>query len=127
MTDEQPPLEAVRYDDGTVSYPAHARSQSGGVPVERIDLQHERGRIITWTSSNATPPGVTAPNHLAIVEFTLDDASSVRVIGQLTTDAVETGDLVKPVYVPQLRDPEKAIRSSESQSWDGYQFAPVDD
>jgi hypothetical protein len=34
--------------------------------------------------------------------------------------------VVEPVYVEQLRDPDAAIRSSESQAWDGYRFRPLE-
>jgi len=80
---------------------------------------------VTWTTSTATPPGVREPNHLGIVEFHVD-GESVRAIGQLTTDEIEIGDTVEPLYVPALRDPDAGIRDSESQSWDGYRFRPVE-
>ncbi|MFB6308237.1 MAG: nucleic acid-binding protein, partial [Haloarculaceae archaeon] len=73
----------------------------------------------------ATPPGVREPNTLAIVEFDVD-GESVRAIGQATTDEIETGDEVEPVYVEQLRDPEAGIREPDSQEWDGYRFQPVE-
>lgn len=125
MTDDRPPVTAIRYADGTVSFPAHARGLGGGDPVERIDLRDRRGTIVTWTTSMATPPGVRAPNHLAIVEFSLGE-DSVRMIGQVTTDAIRTGDLVELEYVPELRDPELAVRVADSQRWDGYRFSPVE-
>ncbi len=95
---------------------------------------------MTWTTSTATPPGVREPNHLAIVEFDVseasddasssrtqsgDDGASVRAIGQLTTGDVETGDEVRPVYVDELREPGAGIREPESQAWDGYRFEPL--
>ena len=123
----KPSFEAVRYDDGTISYPEHGVGREGGDPVERIDLSDRTATIVTWTSSRATPPGVRAPNHLAIVEFELDEGDTVRAIGQLTTDDVEIGDPVRPVYVERLRDPDACLRNEHSQSWDGYRFEPLDD
>ena len=105
-SDEKPPMEAARYPDGSILYPA-------------------RATVITWTTSTATPPGVREPNHLAIVEFDVD-GESVRAIGQLTTDGVEIGDTVEPVYAEELRDPEAGIREPASQSWDGYRFRPIE-
>lgn len=125
MAREVDSLRAVRYADGSVSYPGHPVGEDGGEPVETIDLSEMKAEIVTWTSSTATPPGVRAPNHLAIVEFTLDDGETVRAIGQLTTDDVDIGDAVKPVYVDELRDPTQCIRVTASQSWDGYRFKPI--
>ncbi|PCR89799.1 PhlB family protein [Natrinema ejinorense] len=133
-------LEATRYEDGTISYPGHPCGPGGAEPVETIDLSEYTGKIVTWTTSTATPPGVREPNHLAIVEFDIgeasDDASSsrtgsdgegqsVRAIGQLTTGDVETGDTIRPVHVDELREPGAGIREPESQEWDGYRFEPV--
>lgn len=118
-------FEATRYDDGTVTYPGHPVGPAGGRPVETIDLTDSIGRIITWTSSTATPVGVEAPNHLAIVEFDVD-GTAVRAIGQLTTGDVATGDRVRPVHVDELREPGAGIRVAESQDWEGYRFQPVD-
>lgn len=125
MDDERPNLEAVRYDDGTVSYPAHPVGRDGGSPSERIDLTDREATVITWTTSTATPPGVREPNYLAIVEFELDDGETVRAIGQLTSDDVAVGDRVRPVYVEELRDPDRCLRVEASQRWDGYRFEPV--
>jgi uncharacterized OB-fold protein len=115
---------AVRYDDGSISCPGHARSPSGAEPVEAVDLSAETAEVVTWTTSTATPPGVREPNHVAIVEFTVE-GESVRAIGQLTSGEVSIGDEVQPVYADELRDPEVGIRSPESQRWDGYRFEPV--
>lgn len=120
------PLAAVEYDDGTISYPGHSTGKNGGKPTGTVDLTDRTGTIVTWTTSTATPPGVREPNHLAIVEFELDDGKTVRVIGQLTTGNVSTGDLVRPVYVEQLRDPDRCLRVQASQEWDGYRFEPID-
>lgn len=122
---EQPPFEAARYPDGSICYPPHPLGPDGEEPVETVDLSEYRGTIVTWTSSTATPPGVREPNHLAIVEFSVD-GEAVRAIGQLTTDEVDIGDTVEPLYEPELRDPDAGIREPASQSWDGYQFRPVD-
>lgn len=126
MTDDWPSIEAVRYADGTVSFPAHPRGRKGGDPVERIDLRDRQAEIVSWTESVATPPGVRAPNLLAIAEFTLGK-DSVRMIGQVATDTIQTGDIVKLEYVDELRDPERAVRATDSQRWNGYRFSPVDD
>ena len=124
-SDEQPPMEAARYPDGSILYPAHPLGPDGQEPIEMVDLSEYRATIITWTTSTATPPGVRESNHLAIVEFTVD-GESVRAIGQLTTDEVAIGDAVEPVYAPELRDPDAGIRDPESQSWDGYRFRPAE-
>ena len=117
-------MEAYRYEDGTITYPGHPIGPDGQEPAETVDLSEYDAEIVTWTVSTATPPGVRAPNPLAIVEFDVD-GESVRAIGQLTTDDVQTGDRVEPVYVEELRDPEAGIRVPESQDWDGYRFEPV--
>ena len=117
-------LEAVRYADGSIGYPAHPRGPNGAEPVETIDLRDREATLVTWTSSTATPPGVREPNHIGIVEFTVE-GEPVRVIGQLTTDEVTIGDRVTPVYVEELREPGAGIKRVESQDWDGYRFEPV--
>ena len=124
-SDEQPPMEAARYPDGSILYPVHPLGPDGQKPVEMVDLSAYRATVVTWTTSTATPPGVREPNHLGIVEFHVD-GESVRAIGQLTTDEIEIGDTVEPLYVPALRDPDAGIRDPESQSWDGYRFRPVE-
>ena len=122
---DQPPMEAARYPDGTILYPTHPLGPDGEELVGTVDLSEYRATVITWTTSTATPPGVREPNHLAIVEFDVD-GESVRAIGQLTTDGVEIGDTVEPVYAEELRDPEAGIREPASQEWDGYRFRPVE-
>ena len=116
-------LEAARYADGTVLYPPRAIGPDGGEPVEFVDLSDRTARVVTWTTSTATPPGVRSPNPLAIVAFDVGE-TSVRAIGQLTTDDVAIGDTVRPVHVEELRDPGAGIRHPESQDWDGYRFEP---
>ena len=122
---DEPPMEAARYPDGSILYPAHPLGPDSQEPVEMVDLSEYRATVVTWTTSTATPPGVREPNHLAIVEFAVD-GESVRAIGQLTTDEVAIGDAVEPVYAPELRDPDAGIRDPESQSWDGYRFRPAE-
>jgi hypothetical protein len=125
MTDDDiPPMEAYRYADGSITYPGHPIGPDGGEPVETVDLSEYTAEIITWTSNTAPPPGVRQPNHLAIVEFDVD-GQPVRAIGQLTTDDVDIGDEVRPVYADELREPGAGIREPESQDWDGYRFEPV--
>ena len=122
--DEIAPLAAVRYADGSIGYPGHAVGATGTAPVDTIDLREYPAEVVTWTTSTATPPGVRAPNTIAIVEFDVD-GESVRAIGQTTTDDVKIGQEVRPVYVEALRDPNDCIREPASQSWDGYRFEPV--
>jgi uncharacterized OB-fold protein len=118
-------FDAHRCPNGHVSYPGHTLCpECGEKQTETIDLSERRGEVVTWTHSTATPPGVREPNTLAIVEFDVED-TFVRAIGQVTTDDVETGDVVEPVYVEELRDPEVGIKEPESQDWDGYRFQPI--
>ena len=125
-TDAVPPMEAAIYADGSIGYPPHPIGPDGGEPVGTVDLSGYTAEVVTWTSSTATPPGVRAPNHLAIVEFDVD-GEPVRAIGQLTTDEVSIGDEVRPVYVAELRDPDAGIREADSQRWDGYRFEPIEE
>ena len=122
---ESPTMDAAKYPDGSLTYPAHPIGPGGEPPVETVDLSRYTAEVVTWTTSTATPPGVRQPNTLAIVEFEVD-GEPVRAIGQVTTDAVETGDAVRPVYCEQLRDPDAGIREPESQAWDGFRFEPVE-
>jgi hypothetical protein len=122
---DAPPLEAARYPDGSVTYPAHPVGPDGRAPVDTVDLSEHTATVVTWTTSTATPPGVRSPNHIAIVEFDVD-GQPVRAVGQLTSPEVSIGDTVEPVYVSELRDPDAGIREPDSQAWDGYQFRPVD-
>jgi uncharacterized OB-fold protein len=118
-------MEATRYADGSLSYPGHPIGPDGSEPVDTVDLSEHTATVVTWTTSTATPPGVRAPNHIAIVEFDVD-GEPVRAIGGLTTEDVEIGDEVRPVYVEELREPGAGIREPESQEWDGYRFEPVE-
>ena len=121
---DNPPLEAYRYSDGSITYPGHPLGPDGGEPVETVDLSEYTAEVVTWTTSTATPPGVRQPNTLAIVEFDVN-GEPVRALGQVTTDEVEIGDEVKPVYCEELREPGVGIREPESHEWDGYRFEPV--
>ena len=124
-------LEAGICPNGHVSYPTHPRCPECGEPQEEtFDLSERTGEVVTWTHSTATPPGVRQPNTLAIVEFDITDVSGasdefVRALGQVTTDDVQTGDTVEPVYVEELRDPDVGIKVPESQDWDVYRWDPV--
>ena len=124
-SEKTPPMEAARYPDGTILYPPHPLGPDGQEPDEMIDLSVHTATVVTWTTTTATPPGVREPNHLAIVAFDVD-GESVRAIGQLTTDDVEIGDTVEPVYAAALRDADAGIREPESQAWDGYRFRPAE-
>ncbi|PSP69837.1 nucleic acid-binding protein [Halobacteriales archaeon QH_8_67_27] len=123
-------FDAYVCENGHVTYPGHTLCPDcGEKQTETLDLSDRTGEVVTWTHSTKTPPGVRAPNTLAIVEFDLSAESLadeyVRAIGQVTTDEVETGDPVEPVYAAELRDPDVGIRVPESQGWDGYRFDPV--
>ena len=123
-------LEAGICPNGHVSYPTHPRCPDCGEPQDdTLDLSARTAEVVTWTKSTATPPGVRQPNTMAIVEFDLTEEDLtddfVRALGQVTTEHVETGDEVEPVYVDQLRDPAEGINEPESQDWDGYRWDPV--
>ena len=123
-------FDAYVCENGHATHPGHTLCPDcGEKQTETLDLSDRTGEVVTWTHSTKTPPGVRAPNTLAIVEFDLsaEDVTDeyVRAIGQVTTDDVETGDHVEPVYVEELRDPDVGIKVPESQDWDGYRFDPV--
>ena len=83
---EQPIFEAAEYADGTVTYPPHPVGPNGAERTGTVDLREHAARVITWTTSTATPPGVRQPNTLAIVEFEMGgdyDGPPVRAIGQV--------------------------------------------
>ena len=128
--DEQT-FEAAEYAGGAVSYPPHPIGPGGTERVGTVDLREHEARVITWTTSTATPPGVREPNTLAIVEFAMGDdydGPPVRALGQIAEQEdgsadqfdVAIGDRVEPVYADELREP-------ASQSWDGFRFRPVDE
>lgn len=119
-------FDAHRCENGHLSYPGHTRCPDCGADqVETVDLTDRTATVVTWTTSTATPPGVRQPNTLGIVEFDVD-GESVRALGQFTTDDVEVGQTVAPVYASQLRDPTAGIRHPDSQDWDGYRFEPIE-
>jgi uncharacterized OB-fold protein len=120
-------MDAMRYTDGTVTYPPHPVGPEGGEPTETVDLAEHTARVVTWTVSTATPPGVRQPNALAIVEFDVD-GEPVRALCGLVEGAeteIGIGDEVRPVHVDELRDPDAGIREPASQRWDGYRLEPV--
>jgi uncharacterized OB-fold protein len=141
-SDATPAFEAAEYADGTVTYPPHAVGPNGAERVGTVDLADREARVVTWTTSTATPPGVREPNTLAIVEFDLGDdydGPPVRALGQVAerdgageaaADGeqfdVAIGDRVEPVYAPELREPGAGIREPDSQEWDGFRFRPVE-
>lgn len=122
--DDRTPFEAVRYADGSLGYPGHPVGPDGQEPVGTVDLHEHTATVVTWTTATSPPPGVRSPNHLTIVEFDVE-GEPVRALGQLTSDEVDIGDEVRPVYAEELRDPEAGIREPTSQAWDGYRFKPV--
>ncbi|WP_255167273.1 OB-fold domain-containing protein [Natrononativus amylolyticus] len=122
MSDRE--MTAYRYGDGSIGYPGHPLGPDGQEPVDTVDLSEYTATVVTWTTSTATPPGVREPNHIAIVEFDVD-GEPVRAIGQLTTDEIESGDEVRPIYAEELREPGAGIKIAESQAWDGFRFEPV--
>ena len=133
-----PTFEAAEYASGAVSYPPHPVGPDGTERVGTVDLREREGRVVTWTTSTATPPGVREPNTLAIVAFDLGDeydGPPVRALGQVAeTDGesgdqfdVAIGDRVEPVYADELREPGAGIREPASQAWDGFRFRPVDE
>ncbi|OYR82950.1 hypothetical protein DJ71_11105, partial [Halorubrum sp. E3] len=107
---DEPTFEAAEYADGTVTYPPHnASPKNGAERVGTVDLREYEARVVTWTTSTATPPGVREPNTLAIVEFEMGDdydGPPVRALGQIAeredgsgeTFDVDIGDRVQPVY-----------------------------
>ncbi|WP_281195685.1 OB-fold domain-containing protein [Halorubrum sp. F4] len=131
-------FEAAEYADGSVSYPPHPVGPGGAERVGTVDLREREARVVTWTTSTATPPGVRAPNTLAIVEFEMGpeyDGPPVRALGGIAADPADPdgeafdvviGDRVEPVYVDELREPGAGIREPESQAWDGFRFRPVE-
>lgn len=118
-------MKATRYADGSISYPGHPIGPDGSAPVDEVDLTEYTATVVTWTTSTSAPPGVREPNTLAIVEFDVD-GEPVRALGQATTDEIEIGDEVRPVYVEELREPGAGIREPDSQEWDGYRFEPAE-
>jgi uncharacterized OB-fold protein len=117
-------MEAGECPNGHLSYPPHPRCPECGEPQsESVDLTDDTATVVTWTTSYATPPGVREPNTMAIVAF---DDHDVRALGQATTDDIEVGDTVRPVYVDEVREPGAGIREPDSQEWDGYRFEPVE-
>lgn len=125
MTGDDDRLLAHECPDGHLTYPAHARCPDcGQSQTGTVDLSDRTGTVLTWTTVGASPTGVREPNTLAIVEFAVGDRT-VRVIGG-TTEGVDLGETVRPVFVDQLRDPDAGIRTRESQSWCGYRFEPVE-
>jgi len=121
-----PSLDAGRCPNGHLTYPTHHRCpECGERQTATVDLSDRTARVVTWTETTVTPPGVRAPNRLAIVEFDVE-GEAVRAIGQVVDDAtLEIDDQVRPVYVDQLRDPEDSIREPDSQEWDGFRFEPI--
>ena len=118
-------LFAHQCENGHLTYPAHSRCPECKAPqTETVDLSNRRGNVLTWTTVSASPVGVREPNTIAIVEFVVDDRQ-VRLTGG-TTDSVEVGQSVRPVYVDELRDPDVGIRDRRSQSWSGYRFEPIE-
>jgi len=118
-------LFAHRCPNDHLTVPGHHRCPRCGEPQEEtVDLSDAVGRVVTWTESRATPPGVRSPNPVAIVAFEVED-TEVRAIGGLTRGDVAVGEEVRPVHVDALRDPDLGIREAASQEWSGYRFEPI--
>jgi uncharacterized OB-fold protein len=110
-------------DNGHLTYPGHTVCPECGEPqTGTVNLLDRDGTVVTWTTVSATPVGVRAPNTLAIVEFQIDE-QRVRALGG-TTEDVDIGDRVTPVYVEELRPPDEGMRAAASQRWDGVRFQP---
>jgi len=125
MTGQPTAFEAHECENGHLTYPAHTRCPECGQPqTGTVDLSDREGEVLTWTTVSASPTGVRESNTLAVVEFAVDDRT-VRAIGSTTQD-VDVGDTVRPVYVEQLRDPDASFRATDRQSWDGYRFGPIE-
>lgn len=111
-------------DNEHLTYPGHTVCPECGQPqTSTVNLMDREGTVVTWTTVSATPVGVREPNTLAIVEFQIDERR-VRALGG-TTEDVDVGDRVTPVYVEELRSPDRGIRAPASQRWDGVRFARV--
>ncbi|ACM59029.1 Zn-ribbon domain-containing OB-fold protein [Halorubrum lacusprofundi] len=119
-------FDAYRCENGHATFPGHPLCPECGEPQEEaIDLSERTAEVVTWTKSTATPPGVRQPNMLAIVEFDVD-GEAVRALGGVTTEDIEIGDTVEPVYVEEVREPGAGIKPEDvDQEWDGYRFEPV--
>ena len=119
-------LRAHKCPNGHITYPGHRLCPDcGNEQTRTVDLSQETAEVVTWTTSTATPPGVRQPNTLAIVEFSVE-GTSVRVLGQTTSDEIEIGDKVEPVHAEELREAGVGIKPKDSdQTWDGYRFQPV--
>ena len=117
---------AARYADGSAGYPAHPIGPDGVASAGEVALTGQEGTVETWTESTATPPGVRAPNLLAIVAFEVD-GGPVRMIGQVDAATIAIGDRVRLGPPSQLRDPDRALRPEAVQSYAGHRFVPVED
>ena len=126
MSDDAPVPTAAEYADGSVGYPMHPIGPDGHAPVGEVALTGRAGTVETWTESTATPPGVRAPNLLAIVSFDLP-GGPVRMIGQVDADAVAIGDRVHLGPPTQLREPDSGLRPTAVQSYVGHRFVPAED
>lgn len=72
-------------------YPRHVRCPTcKGTEFNEFELKE--GIVLTYTTLNATPPGVEKPLHLAIAEF--DD---VRVLAKLSSGEISVGAKVRLV------------------------------
>jgi uncharacterized OB-fold protein len=126
MSDDTPAATAAEYSDGSVGYPMHPIGPDGHAPLGEVALTGLTGTVETWTESTATPPGVRAPNLLAIVSIDVP-GGPVRMIGQVAADTVAIGDRVQLGPPTQLRDPDSGLRPTAVQSYVGHRFVPVED
>jgi hypothetical protein len=126
MTDDDTVPTAAQYADGSVGYPRHPIGPDGHASRGEVSLLGVEGTVETWTRSTATPPGVRAPNLLAIVAFDVT-GGPIRMLGQVEADSIAIGDRVRLGPVTQLRDPARALRPVAVQSYTGHRFVPVED
>ena len=106
MTDDDQSFDAHRCPNGHLSYPGHTRCPDcGEKQTETVDLADRTATVVTWTTSNATPPGVREPNPLGIARF-----GEVQLTAQLADDDLEPGEDVVLSGDYELREGERGPR-----------------
>ncbi len=99
---------------GRIYYPKHAVCMNcDSREFEKVELG-DKCKLITYTKLYATPKGVEEkPLILGIVEF----ENGVRATGQLTSENVEIGMKMKPVW--------GFLRKIDSKEVYGFKFKPA--